>query len=82
MFDITEKWDAGLNVSTIMDRGSFQYAVGAEVGYLLTSNLWVSGGYNVFGYEDRDFDNSNSMRSGPYARLRFKFDEELFHWLE
>jgi len=82
MFDVTEKWDAGLNVSTVIDGSSLQYGLGVEAGYLMTSNLWLSAGYNVFGYEDRDFDNSNSTRTGPYVRLRFKFDEEMFRWLE
>jgi len=82
MFDISEKWDAGLVSSVVFDPGSVQYGVGAEVGYLITSNLWLSGGYNFFGYEDKDFDSSNSTRAGPYMRLRFKFDEEMFRWLE
>ena len=82
MFDISEKWDAGFIASTVFDQDSLQYGLGFEAGYLLTSNLWLSAGYNFFGYEDRDFDNSNSTRAGPYVKLRFKFDEELFRWLE
>lgn len=82
MFDITEKWDAGIIASTVFDRSSLRYGLGLEAGYLITSNLWLSAGYNFFGYEDRDFDNSNSTRRGFYVRLRFKFDEELFRWLE
>lgn len=81
-FDITEKWDAGIIASTVFDQSSLQYGLGAEIGYLITSNLWISGGYNFFGYEDKDFSNGNSTRAGPYVRLRFKFDEEMFRWLE
>src|SRR5206468_12330307 len=33
---------------------SRQYGVGIEVGYLLATNLWVSGGYNFAGYRDAD----------------------------
>ena len=65
--------------------GSFaahQYGAGAEAGYLLMSNLWVSGGYNFYGFSDRDLEGEDYTRAGPYARLRFKFDEDMFKWLE
>ncbi len=81
-YDITERWDAGLMVSTLWDRGSRQYGVGAELGYLITSNLWFSGGYNLQGYSDEDFEDADYTRQGPYVRLRFKFDEEWLRWME
>lgn len=83
-YDLTDKIDVGIIVSDLMS-GSFaahQYGAGAEAGYLLMSNLWVSGGYNFYGFSDRDLEGEDYTRAGPYARLRFKFDEDMFKWLE
>lgn len=82
MYDLTERWDLGFNVSRLFDQSSTQYGYGAEVGYLLAANLWVSAGYNFAGYYDRDFEDVDYTREGPFLRLRFKFDENNFRWLE
>ena len=55
-----------------------QNAAGAEIGYLLTSNLWLSAGYNWTGFRDHDLTGSEYTSRGAYLRLRFKFDERLF----
>ena len=52
--------------------------VGAELGYLLATNLWVSAGYNFMGYQDEELANTSSTGEGAYLRFRFKFDEDLF----
>ncbi|CAD5376701.1 DUF11 domain-containing protein [Pseudomonas sp. OF001] len=82
LYDLSERWDLGFNVSRLFDPGSTQYGYGAEVGYLLAKNLWVSGGYNFAGYHDRDFEDVDYTQQGPYLRLRFKFDENNLRWLE
>ena len=56
-----------------------RYLAGAEVGYLLAANLWVSGGYNFAGYDDKDLIDGNTTMEGTYFRFRFKFDENLFN---
>jgi uncharacterized repeat protein (TIGR01451 family) len=80
IYDITERWDVGVIGNLMFDRGydSHQYGLGAEVGYLLGANMWLSGGYNWFGFEDEDFDPSGEIQRGGYLRLRLKFDERLF----
>jgi trimeric autotransporter adhesin len=55
-----------------------RYLLGAELGYLVMANLWVSGGYNFTGYRDDDLTDANTTTKGAYMRLRFKFDEDLF----
>jgi hypothetical protein len=40
--------------------------------------LWLSGGYNFYGYRDEDFANGEYTNKGTYLRLRYKFDEDLF----
>jgi len=56
---------------------SKQYGVGVELGYLVAQNLWVSAGYNVFGYKDPDMAGADYTARGPFVRLRYKFDEAL-----
>jgi hypothetical protein len=51
--------------------------VGAEVGHLLKDNLWLSAGYNVTGFHDRDLSAENYTDRGAYLRVRFKFDETV-----
>lgn len=83
-YDVTEKIDLGLIASNLFS-GSFashQYGVGAEAGYLLTTNLWFSAGYNLYGFHDTDLGGEDYTRQGPFIRLRFKFDEDLFKFLE
>jgi len=77
--DLTKKWDAGLNVMSLFNNGmkSMLYGAGAEVGYLLTANLWLSAGYNIFGFYDKDLSGENYTNPGFFMRMRFKFDEHL-----
>ena len=39
------------------------------------TNLWLSAGYNVFGYHDDDLTAGEYTNKGVYVRLRYKFDE-------
>lgn len=82
MYDINERWDAGINAGVLWsDVSSGQrYLLGAEVGYLLAANLWVSAGYNFSGYRDDDLTDSDTTIKGGYLRFRFKFDEDLFNF--
>ena len=82
-YDITERWDLGLAGSNLFG-GAFtsnQYALGLEVGHVLTANVWVSAGYNVMGYKDRDLSPENYENKGFYLRVRMKFDEDIFEAL-
>lgn len=80
IYDINERWDASLNLGVMWDDQSsgIRQLIGAEVGYLVAANLWVSGGYNLSGYRDEELADGNTTVKGAYMRLRFKFDEDLF----
>ncbi len=80
MWDISKRWDAGITASVLGDRGlnSMRYGLGAEVAYLVQDNLWLSFGYNLFGFEDTDTIAQNVTDKGAFVRLRFKFDEDIF----
>ena len=51
------------------------YAIGPSVGVTPFANGWLSVGYNVAGFADRDFEGARYTRSGPYVTLRAKFDQ-------
>jgi hypothetical protein len=75
---VTEFWDAGLRASVLHVWAVHQisYSAGPEVGVSPATNLWLSLGFNVAGYDDRDFTASGYQSRGPYLRLRFKFDQQ------
>lgn len=80
MYDINERWDAGVHTGVLwsdMSSGR-RVLMGAELGYLVAANLWLSGGYNFSGYKDDDLVDSDTTIQGAYIRFRFKFDENLF----
>ncbi len=79
LHDITERWEASLQAGWLNgDIGGNRLVVGAETGYLVTTNLWLSLGYNWLSYDDADLVGTDFTVDGAYLRLRFKFDEDLF----
>ena len=78
-YDLTKKWDLALNAMSLFsgDLRSCQYGLGNEVGYLLTANLWLSAGYNYFGFYDKDLSGEDYTNPGFFMRMRFKFDDHL-----
>jgi len=74
--DITKDWDVGVQAGVLYGKGgALQKTLGAEVGYQVTKDLWLSAGYNVVGLSDRDLTAGEYTSKGAYLRLRFKFDE-------
>jgi hypothetical protein len=78
IYDITSRWDIGALASVMQGGGARQYAYGLETGFVLRRNLWLSAGYNVAGFTDRDLTGNEYTAKGPYLRLRAKFNENLF----
>lgn len=76
-YDITEKINLGINGAIYTDKGfeTSKYGVGVEAGYLINSNIWLSVGYNLLGFEDDDFDPNGSYRSGVYMRFRMNMGD-------
>ncbi len=78
--DLTERWEASVQGGWMAgDTGGKRYVLGAETGYLVTTNLWLSVGYNWQSYSDADVVGSDFTVDGAYLRMRFKFDEDLFN---
>jgi hypothetical protein len=75
-WDFMPKWDASVQSGVYVGMGgAVQYAVGAELGYQLMNNLWVSVGYNFTGINDPDLTANQYINQGVYGRIRYKFDE-------
>ncbi|MEO0982782.1 MAG: hypothetical protein AAFX03_09045 [Pseudomonadota bacterium] len=75
--DITKHIDIGVSGSALHAHGSgtTDFAAGASVGFTPADNVWISLGYNVEGFEDRDFEAAEFTRKGPFVKLRVKFDQ-------
>ncbi len=76
-YDLTKTWDIGLRTSVLhsWSADALDYSAGASVGYNVMKNAWVSLGYNVIGFEDKDFSRADFTAEGPYVKFRFKFDQ-------
>lgn len=81
--DLARGWDVGLQSSALIgDRWTnHRFGLGAEVGRQMSPGVWLSLGYNHFGYRDDELTGADWTRSGAYLRVRAKFDERLFGML-
>ncbi|MEH3159836.1 MAG: hypothetical protein PGN08_13440 [Sphingomonas taxi] len=75
--DVGPRFDIGVagSVQHAWDRGVWSWSGGPSLGAAPIPNLWISAGYNVAGYRDRDFEADRYTRQGPYVTLRLKFDQ-------
>jgi uncharacterized repeat protein (TIGR01451 family) len=77
-YDFTRKWDIGMRGSLLHSwhGGQYDYSFGPSTGYNVFDNAWVSIGYNLWGFEDKDFSSAAYTSQGPYVRFRMKFDQQ------
>jgi len=80
IYDLNEKWDAGINASLLAnsDFTTKDYGLGVELGYLVATNLRLAAGFNFFGYEEEDLAVNNYTQAGAYLGFSYKFDEQVF----
>jgi hypothetical protein len=80
IWDFAERFDLSVYASG-QKGGSTQLAgLGAELGYRVIDNLWVSGGFTYGRYSDVELFSSNTSRTGWHLRLRYTFDEKALSW--
>ncbi len=81
--DLTRRFDIGINGSVIHTSATdtTQWSLGPNVGFSPKQNVWLSVGYNVTGFEDRDFQAAEYTRQGVFIKLRFKFNEQSLDWM-
>lgn len=76
--DLTTWLDLGVSGSIrhSVDANNFAFAVGPTIGVTPFANAWISVGYNILGFRDRDFEEARYTRDGFYIMMRLKFDQE------
>lgn len=76
--DIGRRIDIGLNgsIQHAWREKAVAFSIGPSVGVSPVNNVWISLGYNVKGFHDRDFDDNRYLRQGPYVTMRLKFDQQ------
>ncbi len=74
--DINDKLDLSVHGDILhsSNADNFRYSFGPSVGVNVYKNAWLSLGYNIDGFEDEDFSSAEYTASGPYLKLRIKFD--------
>lgn len=79
-FDLGKHVDVGVSGTVRQNPGarSYAYSGGPSLSISPVRNSYVTIGYNIVGFEDRDFQDSRYTRSGPYVTLRLKFDQDSF----
>jgi len=76
-FDLNDMVEVGASTTVRhgVGGGSIAYSGGPNVGIRPFENGWLSVGWNVTGFHDRDFEEDRYTRSGPYVTMRLKFDQ-------
>jgi uncharacterized repeat protein (TIGR01451 family) len=76
-FDLSETLDVGAAGTIRQNPGgrSYSYSGGPTIGISPMKNTYISVGYNIVGFHDRDYEDSRYTRSGPFVTLRLKFDQ-------
>jgi uncharacterized repeat protein (TIGR01451 family) len=76
-FDLGKTLDLGFSGTLRQNPGgrAMAYSGGPTIGISPIKNSYISLGYNVVGFADRDFEDARYTRSGPFVTLRLKFDQ-------
>ncbi len=71
------RWDVGASASIYHSYRSevMDYGAGIDVGYTLATNVRVSLGYNLAGFDDADFRAARYTAQGPFLRFSIKADQ-------
>src|SRR5690606_28895813 len=79
-FDLTSRIDIGIRASVLhsCSQDTYAWAFGPSVGFTPFTNAWVSVGYNVRGFSDRDFESSHYAALGAHLVLRMTFVQRPF----
>ena len=76
-FDLAKNIDIGAAASVRHGAGAraLSYSAGPSLGVTPFQNGWLSIGWNLVGFHDRDFSDNRYTRSGPHMTMRLKFDQ-------
>jgi hypothetical protein len=75
--DLGSRFDLGLQASRqhSWSQDATSYSIGPSAGFSPGNGIWMSAGYNVRGFHDRDFEEARYTRQGPFVTMRMKFDQ-------
>lgn len=76
--DLGRRFDVGVQASVqhAWERKSVAFSAGPSIGVSPAENVWITAGYNITGYRDRDFSKDRYTRQGAYLTFRLKFDQQ------
>ena len=79
-FDLSKTIDLGVSGTVRANPGgkTYAYSGGPTASISPAKNTYITVGYNVVGFKDRDFEASRYTRKGPFVTLRLKFDQDSF----
>jgi len=77
-FDLSETIDISASGTVRQNNGgsALSYSGGPAISLSPFANSYITLGYNVLGFDDRDYAEARYTRSGPYVTLRLKFDQD------
>ncbi|MGB8692483.1 MAG: OmpA family protein [Steroidobacteraceae bacterium] len=78
--DLSGRFDIGAHATTLQSWSSHlgDSALGFDLGVTVAKNVWISLGYNLRGYADRDFSANRYTAAGPFLTFRIKADQDTF----
>ena len=84
IWDLTRRVDLDLHGGVVGTNGfeEMRYSAGMGLNFLVNKNLRLGVGYNLIGFDENDLDPEGFNRNGFYINAQYKFDEDLFFWLE
>jgi hypothetical protein len=77
--DLGRRFDIGVQASVQhawAGRDAWAWSGGPSLGISPAGNLWLTAGYNIAGYRDRDAGADRYTRQGPYVTMRIKVDQD------
>ncbi|CAA6807172.1 MAG: Unknown protein [uncultured Sulfurovum sp.] len=77
-YDLTKSWELGIQGSWLyaQSANNMDYGFGVYSGHNLFDNMVLTLGYNLKGFEDKDFSLQTYRVEGAYFRFNMKFDQE------
>ena len=75
--DLGRRFDLGVqgSVQHGWSQGTIAWSGGPTVGVSPSKDVWLTAGWNLAGYRDRDFSDDRYTRAGPFVTMRLKFDQ-------
>jgi uncharacterized repeat protein (TIGR01451 family) len=83
-FDFNRRFNVDLRGGMLATDGAseMRFSAGAGVHYVINKNARIGVSYNFGGFRDEDLDHEEYNAHGFKVGVQFKFDEELFEWLQ